>query len=221
MHYQIKQILIIFMLLVSVKIVAQNTFDINLSISDTVIIIKKAKMNYKYAIKVNSEIHVNNLQDSLFLYSINKNVPSYFFINDFSIDIFFKYSTGLIYIIEDSKGHIIIPFFEFVSYKKEKDEIKNSNSRLFVSPRLKIERRLLTAQEQREYDLAKYIIHREKQRLELFPLLGEYHSDLPKGEYYLYFVYSYHSRILPVNIADDSRLFRGYFVSNKVKLIVE
>jgi len=223
-----KKLVIVIFLLLPMFIYCQNPYEMNLSITDTVIIAKKlikkkVKKSYIYAIKVNAEINAPNMQDSLFLYSFNKYVSSFSFFNNYiKSNLYKEISVGLMYVIEDKNNQIIIPAFELVSYKKEKDLIRNSNSRIFVSPKLRIIRRLLTEQEQRDYDLAKHVIDSKKQSLELFPLLGEYHNNLPKGEYYLYFVYSYHSNALPIgNIADDSRTFRGYFVSNKVKLIVE
>ena len=75
----------------------------------------------------------------------------------------------------------------------------------------------------------------EKQSIVLYPLLGNHHYNLPKGEYYLYFVYAFvppntelrHGPVTspPIpqffrDIANDSRTFKGYFVSNKVKLVV-
>ncbi|MCL2434994.1 MAG: hypothetical protein FWD09_02500, partial [Lentimicrobiaceae bacterium] len=47
-----------------------------------------------------------------------------------------------------------------------------------------------------------------------------YHN-LPKGEYYLYLAYSNYYVPPSSDKIDVSKIFRGYFVSNKVKLIVE
>jgi len=216
-----------------VNVIAQDVFEVNLLITDTVIVAKKLIKKrgitkcYLYAKKMNAVINAPMLQDSVIFYSFNKYVHSNFFLfNDFQPNIYKELSIGLMYVIEDKEGKIAPAYFVFVSYKKEKDEIRNSNSRLFVTPKLRIERRLLTAQEQREYDLTKYIIHSEKESLELYPLLGEYHYNLPKGEYYLYFVYSnYNVRVPPQDMrvqgSLDNNVFRGYFVSNKVKLIVK
>jgi hypothetical protein len=104
----------------------------------------------------------------------------------------------------------------FVSYKNSEVEIKNLNSRDFVTSKSRIKKKLLTFQEQRDYDLAKYAIYDEKQKFVLYPLIGKGHFYLPKGEYYLYFVYSYHNEM-----QFNSKVFNGSFVSNKVKLIVK
>jgi len=229
MYKKIKQILfLISLLFFSANVIAQDVFEVNLSITDTKIVKKKAKNRQKYAIKINAEINVPMLQDSVILHSFNKYVPSHFFgLSDLSPNSYKYFSTPLMYVIEDKEGKIINARFELVSYENQKVEIRRMNERLFVSPKLRIERRLLNAQEQHDYDLAKYVIRNEKQNLELYLLLGEYHSNLPKGEYYLYFVYSdYNPRVPPLDMRvegklDDGNIFRGYFVSNKVKLIVE
>ena len=224
----IRNLLLIILFLFSTNVLAQEVFNINLSITDTLIIRKKVKKSYKYAIKINAELNIPKLQDSVVLYSFNKYVSSNFFdVNNFRPDKYKYFSTRLSYVIEDTNNQIIDAPHYFVSYVKSKVETRIRNERMFVSPKLKIERKLLTIQEQRDYDLAKYVIYSEKHSLVLYPLLGEYHSSLPKGEYYLYFVYSYYNlRVPPPEMIvegklDEGNVFRGYFVSNKVKLIVE
>jgi hypothetical protein len=235
MYKKIKQnLLFIFLFFVSVTAFPQNTFEINLSITDTVIVAKKlikkrgVKKSDLYAIKVNAELNVPMLQDSVVLHSFNEYVSSSFFLfNDFQSNIYKKTSTGLMYVIENKEGNIIPAYFAFVSYENPKVDIKRRNERIFLSPKLRIERRLLNEQEQQDYDLAKYVIHSKKQSLKLYPLLGKYHFNLPKGEYYLYFVYSdYNPRVLSPDMRvkgklDEGNVFRDYFISNKVKLIVE
>ena len=74
------------------------------------------------------------------------------------------------------------------------------------------------------YDLAQYEIANKKQRVTIYPLLGSFHHYLPKGEYYLYFVYAFNPKprfILKDIPIIDHRIFKGNFISNKVKLIVE
>jgi len=229
MRNKIQQILfLIFSLLFSANAIAQDVFEINLSIVDTLVIKKKAKNSSKYAVKVNVVINVPMLQDSVVLHSFNKYVSSHFFsLSNLQLDRYKEISIGLMYVIEDKEGKIITAHFALVSYEDPKVDIRIRDERIFLSPKLKIERRLLTEQEQRDYDIAKYVIRNKKQSLELYPLLGEYHFNLPKGEYYLYFVYSdYNPRVPPPDMRvegklDDGNIFRGYFVSNKVKLIVE
>ena len=225
MTQNLKRILFfIFLFFFSINIIAQEVFEINLSITDTVIIRKKVKKNYKYAIKVAVEINVQNVQDSLFLYSFRKYVTSLYFINDFSPDTYKNYSTGLLYVIEDENNHIIPPPFPSHSSGITLKHLKKRmNERRFVTSKLKIKHKLLNEQEKQDYDFPKYVITNENQSLELFPLFGEYHYDLPKGDYFFYFVYSW---LPPTNAWDntlpiDDRAFRGYFVSNRVKLIVE
>jgi len=203
----------------SINIIAQNTHEITLSITDSVVVRKKVKKSYKHAIKVNAEISVNGLHDSIVLYFFNKYVSS-----DFSGSSDFKrFTTGLLYIIENINGNIMSANFQFFSYKNSKIEEKIINSRIFVSPKLRIEGKLLNEKEQLDYDIAKYVIDAKKQRLELFPVLGKYHSyNLPKGEYHIYFVYScYPDRLKSYGLPNEESTFTGYFVSNKVKLIIE
>ena len=204
-------------------VIAQNTHEINLSITDSVIIRKQVKKNYKYAIKVNAEINVKNLQDSIFLYSFNKYVSSTYVINDLHPDRYKKHSTGLLYVIEDKNNNIIAPPMPTLPDTEAKNIIKRMHECIFVTPKLKIKRRLLSTEELRDYVLKKYVINSSNQSLELYPLLGEYHYDLPKGEYYLYLAYSFQPSWQHVykEIVNDPRTFKGWVVSNKVKLIVK
>jgi hypothetical protein len=220
-----QNLFIFFLLICATTAVAQNTHEINIAITDTVIIRKKIKKSYKYAIKVNAEITIPNLQDSLILYSFNKYVASPILISQFISARYKETTMGLTYIIEDKNDQIIVAHTDFVSYVNPKIEFKQLFGRLYVTPKLKIKRRLLSIQEEREYALAKYVINKESHNLALYPLLGEYHWDLPKGEYYLYFVYSYNkippSSTIESNKLCDSKIFRGWIISNKVKLLVE
>ena len=120
--------------------------------------------------------------------------------------------------------------FILESYERPKDEIKSMNSRRFVTSKQKIKYRLLNDTERADYNRAKYEINNKKQNLTLYPLFGSFHYYLPKGEYYLYFVYSFNTNvnlapptygIWDSNKPSDSKIFRGSFVSNKVKLIVK
>ena len=213
----------------TITLVAQNTCEVNLSITDTVIIVKKIKKWHQYAIKVNTEITVQNLQDTLFLYNFNKYVSPSIFLNNLNSDRYKKKSMGLTFVIEDKNNRIMGTEHDLVSYEKDKDITRILNSRVFVTSKQKIKYRQLDAEEQRNYDLAKYEINSEKQNLELFLLFNHsfgtsntYHN-LPKGEYYLYLVYSFNPKpqFTSKEITDDPKIFKGSIVSNKVKLIVE
>jgi hypothetical protein len=220
MNIRIKIVLFSTILLFScINVISQNTHEIKLLITDSVVIRKKVKKSYKHAIKVNAEISVNGLQDSVVLYFFNKYDSSDFFgPSDFK-----RFTTGLLYIIENINGNIMSANFQFISYKNSKIEEKILNSRILVSSKLRIKGKLLDEKEQLDYDMAKNVIYNKKQRLELFPVLGKYHSyNLPKGEYYIYFVYScYPDRLQSYGLPNDESTFIGYFVSNKVKLIIE
>ena len=204
-----KNLFFIFLLFLYTYSFAQD--NINIYITDTEL---KIKRKYRNALKVNVEINVPNLQDSLILYRFNQYVHSSgFIIHDFSkpFEAFTGYS-GLLYVIEDENNNVIEPFGEaLVSFKYFEDEIEDANrrriERAVVLSNLKIENKLFYTFELSDYDLAKYEIVSEKQSLVLYPLYGKYHR-LPKGEYYLYFVYFYSSSIRNI-------------VSNKVKLVVK
>ena len=207
--------IILLLLFMSITILGQNTFDINLKITDTIIVKKK----YPYATKINVEIDISDFKDTLFLYHFNKYVSPAFFISDLKpLDT--NYIKGLIYIVEDINNHIIEPEVFLVSYKYPEEEIRSLNKRIFVSSKQKIENRLLNEQEQHDYDKSEYVIISNKQKLVLYPLL--HHNNLPKGEYYLYLVYSFNPNMyLQKHIVNDSKTFKGRFVSNKVRLIVK
>jgi len=227
----IRIIILLFLFLPSITL-GQNTVSVNMSITDTVVVVKKSKNRSRYAAKVNVEISVPDFAESMFLFSFNKYVASNEFICDMNpFDNYRESSIGLQYIVEDKNNHIMkIDAITFVSYKHPVDELEIMNTRRFVSSKQKIEYRLLNDIEQSDYDRAKYKIDNGKQSLMLYPLLGSFHYYLPKGEYYLYFVYSFNNNLVhfpPATIVLDSnkpvdyKIFNGSFVSNKVKLIVK
>ncbi|MDD3861258.1 MAG: hypothetical protein PHW83_13780, partial [Bacteroidales bacterium] len=70
---------------------------------------------------------------------------------------------------------------------------------------------------------------KNNQSLELYPLIDHYYN-LPAGEYYLYFVYSFRRdennkhllhNINSIENPDENNIFDGSFVSEKVKLIIK
>ena len=204
----------------------QNTHEIIFTITNPLVI----KKQYPNATKVNVEIFVQDLQDSLFLYYFNQYVNPSYSISDWKREFYKEATIGLNCVIENKNNRIILPILTGTSFKNPKDEIKNAMSRTFASYEQKFYRKQLDEKEVFDYDLAKYEIKNEIQKLELFPLLNEYHQNFPKGKYYLYFVYSFYETIeskfypsifLDNNKPNDDKIFRGYFVSNKVKLIVE
>ena len=201
-------------------VLGQNIREISLSITDTVIVVKKSKKKNLYAAKVNVELITPNFIDTLFLQSFNFFVSSCGFTNDTNS---FNKLTGLKYIIEDIDLQIMKADFDFSpSYTCYEDEIRKSESRYFVNSKQKIVNKHLNCTERSSYDFAKFEINKKNQSLLLYPLFGIYHYYLPKGEYYLYFVYSFifAPKIDLANKVKDDKSFNG-FVSNKVKLIVK
>ena len=201
-------------LFLSEVIFGQSVREIYLSITDTVIVVKKSKYKHRYSAKVNVEIYAPNLRDTLLLYSFNKFVPTDVFVSNISFDKDKKTFMGLLYILEDNDKQIMQAEGQIClgSFKKFEDEIRSINKRPFVTSKQKIKYILLNDIDERlEYDRAKYEISNKTQSLVLFPLIGEYHSYLPKGEYYIYFIYSF-----LIKWGDTNS-----FVSNKVKLIVK
>ena len=212
--------IILLFLFIPVIIFGQNTHEINLTITDTIIFVKKSTKRNRYAAKVNVEINVPNLHDTLFLDNFKKYVSAGFYSDiepfnsvDYSVE-------GLNYIVEN-KYHSIIP----VPFTLGGDitKIRGREKRIFVTSSLKIKFRPLNKEEPRNYDRAKYEITEEKQCLILYPLLSIHtYSRLSKGEYYLYFVYVFvPNPVFLGRVANDSSVFKGSFVSNKIKLIVE
>lgn len=226
-NYMIRIFLLIVFWLPAI-IFSQNSCEVSFIITDTVLVQKKVKNRDEYAIKVNVELYAPHLQDPLFLYCFNKYVPAHLFtVNMNSFEMPKEKSIGLIYVIEDTNHRIISPMNSILGGNRI-----ILDKRPFVSSKQKIFYKRLDEKEEWEYDLAKYRISNVKQRLELFPLLGKYHPyKLPKGEYYLFLVYSYYgatvyfrqlsSGALNNDKLDASKIFRGCFISNKVKLVVE
>jgi len=221
-----KSYIISLFLFIPVIIFGQNTHEINLTITDTVITVKEGTRRNRYAAKVNVEINVPNLHDTLFLYNFNKYVSAAFFHNEEPFDEYYKdpyFFRGLYFFLEDKNQNTLRNEMILISFARRKDERKSLNSRNFVTSKMQIKKKVLNYFEQRDYDLAKYEITNEKQSLILYPLLGR-HPRLSQCEY-LYFVYVFEPVFpyigLPANIANDSHTFKGYFVSNKIKLIVK
>ncbi|MCL2291135.1 MAG: hypothetical protein FWC34_10640 [Bacteroidetes bacterium] len=132
---------------------------------------------------------------------------------------------GLFYVLEDENHQIVVWYPDWYSllYKDPKNEPKCMSTGFFVNSKQKIIRRRVPDRKSNDYDLAKYEISKQIQKDAVYLMLGIYHKDLPKGEYYLYLYYSFEpsKRYALKDIVNDSRTFKGYFVSNKVKLIIE
>ena len=210
--------IISFFLFIPVIIFGQNTHEINLTITDTIIFVKESTKRNRYAAKVNVEINIPNLQDSLFLYYFNKYVPTGYYSDDDPFDNWKNSVDGFSFIIENKYNNILrVPF----TLGGDTRKIKSREKRNFVDSKLKIKLRRLDDIELRDYNRSKYEIVNEKQSLVLYPLLG-HNFSLYKGEFYLYFVYAFvPNPFFWGAIANDNSVFKGSFVSNKVKLIVE
>ena len=228
MKHRTLLIFFLFVFFIYSAIYCQNTHEINFRITDSEVVLKQ----YPNATKINAEIIVQDLPDTLFLYYFNKCVSPSYFISDWRSDFYKEKTIGLSCVIVDNNNHIISQTLTHAQLKKRKDVQTMIMSRIFVSSKLIFVSKRLNMKEKFVYDLAKYKINSERQSLELFPLLigNHYVLNLLKGEYYLYFIYSFHetrdsnsypSYFLDNNKPDESKIYRGYFMSNKVKLIVE
>lgn len=207
----------------------QNTHEIIFRITDPVVI----KKEYPNATKVHAEITVQDLQDTLFFYYFSKYVSPPYLIMDGLSDLYREKTMGLNYVIEKRNKRIISTKLTGSSFRNHEDEFNDAISRTFVSAEQRYIRKQLNEKEMLDYDLAKYEISNESQELELFLILNGYGYCLPltKGKYYLYFVYSYYetsdnitfypSSFRNTSRPDESKIFRGYFISNKVRFIVE
>ena len=213
-----KRLILLLFLFIHIFIYGQNSHEVYLTITDTVVTLKEninTKRNrISYAAKVNIEINVPDLQehDTIFLSRFNNYVSTVpFFGGENPFDSYKEYSIGLNYILEDINNNTLqsqAPIFE-----------RSLNN--FVSSDLIIEHNYLNASEKVDYHSKIYEINNKSQSLELFPLIGDYHY-LHKGEYYLYFVYAYNGLLIWGRPDEhDSKEFRGYIISNKIKLIVE
>jgi len=161
---------IVFLLLfISTTIWSQDTFKVNLSITDTVITVKKSTNRKKYAAKVNVKINVPDLQDTLYLYWFKKYVSTSSFISDMNtFDNYKSSNIGLNYIVEDKNQHIMhAAQIIHGSYVNKRAEIRAMRTRSFVNSKLKIKGRVLNDIELRNYNLAKYEIVNEVQSLVL------------------------------------------------------
>lgn len=197
-----------FLLIFPTHLFAQNTHEVNLRISDTSIVGK----NYPYATKVNLEINITDFQRPIFLYYFHNPV-------------FSNMKIGLSYILEDENHKIVAWHSDWFSllYNKPENKPKCMSTGFFINSKNKIIKKNVHGRKSNDYELAKFEINNPKQNVELYLMLGIFHKDLPKGEYYLYLVYSFNptSMYMLKDIVSDTRNFKGNAISNKVKLIIE
>ena len=145
-----KKIIVFLLLFVPTVICGQDTFEINLSITDTVIVAKKDRRGFRYAAKVNVEINVPNLQNTIFLYRFNNYVPTSGFFSDMNPFENYKNSAiGLHFIIEDKDQYMIIA---------ESMSLPPPSRTPFVNSRQRIKWRVLNDIESRNYSISKYEI---------------------------------------------------------------
>ena len=211
--------MIISLLLLPVILYCQNAYDLNLIITDSVIV----KKNYPYATKVNVEINTPNFQEPFCLYYFNKLVGSFAYYNDYLKENVIP-PMILQYIIEN-ENHEIIKYQGtlYLTYKNLEIFYRYKRVVIIVNSKQKIVSKKISYKKKEIANLAKYEVHSSKQKTILNLLLSVYHQDLPKGEYYLYLTYAFNP-VLQNEIKDISNYsstFRGSIVSNKVKLIVE
>lgn len=210
-------------------IFAQGDYKIEIEILDSLLVKNKRQQ----AVKVNVIIKNTQYDDTLYLYKFNKVVHTSDFVMAYlDLNLFNNSSVGLNFIITDLEGiKIQANSINHISYKKSETEIESTYKRIFINrSNLKIRYKLLKDKKQRdEYDIGKYIVTQNSQKLELYPLIDHYYN-LTAGEYYLYFVYSYSkdktnkhlfNNICSSENSDDNKVFNGSFVSNKVKLIIK
>ena len=182
-------------------------------------------------VKLNIKLTVlNNSVDTLVLYLFHKLIPSDEFVCDNSLvkdhgDL----SHGLEYFIEDAHGNIIPAKHQLPpSYKFAKDEIRAASINILTIDTNKLKIKGKQIEDSHEYELGKLQINSNKGSFIVYPLISEFHY-LPQGEYILYLVYSFHEHIMKnppsrywdTNQISEKKIFRGKFVSNKIRLIIE
>ena len=210
-------------------IFSQDDCKIKIEILDSLLVKNKRQQ----ALKVNVSMELCQCDDTLFIYRFNKVVhTSNFVIAYLDFNLFKNSSVGLNFIIEDVEDNKIqANNIDHISFKKHEDEIRSSYQRLFINKsNLKIKYKLLKDEKKRnKHDEGKYTVSENNRNFILYPLINHYYN-LPKGEYYLYFVYSFNRDLVnkppPSSIwdsekPDKNRVFNGSFISNKVKLIIK
>jgi len=218
-----KKTTLLLFLLVPIIIYCQNTHEINFKITDSVVI----KKDYPYATKINLEINIPDFQEAFFLYYFDKCVRSYALSEQYILSnpLVVLFDPEMLQYVITDKNHEIIEqqsgsrnFSSYSSVNRKRNRIGT-----FVNSKQKVIIKELNYKQRLKYNLAKYKINKPKQNVALYLLLSEYHPDLPKGEYYLYLTYflNPYSVYISKEVATDNRIFKGYIVSNKVKLIVE
>jgi hypothetical protein len=221
-----KKKIFIILFCVPAIIFCQNSFNIDLKITDTLII----KKQHPYATKINLDISISNFQDTIFLYLFSKCVSTFVFWSDSIINFYsrndvdfddFRNHVGLVYQLVDENNEVISGDFIFII----RNPSKYNSTGTFVNSKQKYVKKRIKDENIHEHFLARYEINSPNQKVFLYPIFDEHHKELPKGVYYLYFVYSFNPKPQQgtwfEEIIKDDRTFKGSVVSNKVKLIVK
>ena len=220
-------ILLIFNVLASF---GQNNNLVQIKILESVVTKKLKEDVVKITVKI---VMDSCCLDSIYFYRFPFCVPSNPFVSDTSdLKLLMKSSIGLNYFIEDSKGNIISGHEEIRPiYKYMKDEIRSSYKIIKLN-----KKRLTITHEDAENledfhrnQIAKIIVGQQNCGISLYPLINVFHN-IPKGEYFLFLVYSFHdeialkpptSAIWDANKPPNNMIYNGIMVSNKIKLIIE
>ena len=195
------------------------------------VIIKERKQD---AIKLDVQLSSSGDKiDSLFFYKYYKHIPSLPFVYDSTSLIRYKGSSvGLNYIIEDNEGNIINAKDDLPpSFVNIENEIGYAVQKKSVNERtLKIKRINVDYLELNNYQLSNFLLVGNDTTVSMYPLLSSFHSLSP-GKYKLYLFYSFNNEYISLipsiknlcdsNKSNDSLIFRGVIISNKVDLIVK
>jgi hypothetical protein len=206
---QMRNILVILLVFIYLPTLGQginySNFQMKLKIVEEEVTYNSKKQD---AIELNLVLEKQNeLFTPVYLYHFYKYVPglNFFHISQ-ELDFICESPIGLAFVIEDSIGKRTSnkSSYDLVSYATIEGAVYHSNCRFFVdSKKLKIKEKNLNYQKLHNYDLS-------------------------KGEYTLYFIYSFDNVIINepfsgirnIEKPDSKYIFRGCLLSDSIKLIV-
>lgn len=201
-----KNIIIIFTLLNTI-VYAQKDVSINLIINDSVVCMKKKQESVKLSVSI---ININyQWDDTLYLEWFDKYPKADpFFFNSKKL----KIGKGLIYLIEDIQGEIILVNMptSIPSFANYLDEINYAKLKYYVDTN---ELRIRTKNKLEDFNNLN--ISDSVCNVNIFPLIKRYHY-LEKGEYFISLLYSNNM----FHIGEDNTL-ENSIRSNKIKLVVK
>ena len=202
---------------------------VRLEIINSVVIKERKQDAVRIEVQLSNSYKEN---DTLYFYKFHKYTPSIpFVINSRILSEYKDRSVGLNYIIEDNQGIIIEAKDNLPpSFVNTNDELYYITQKNQINEKtLKRKKVKVNNKELHDNILSKFMITGNDTIIILFPLISPYYNLSP-GKYKLYLFYSFNDTVCSnyssqnlwdSNKPNDSMIFKGSIVSNKIDLIIK